>query len=41
MIPVNRSIECFNKYDEELEELGSYWWKNMIFPSFPFRKLKR
>ena len=39
MIPVTRSIECFNKYNGELEELGTLVGKYDI-SGIPLRKLK-
>jgi hypothetical protein len=39
MIPVTRSVEYFNKYNEELEELGTLVGKYDI-SEIPLRKLK-
>lgn len=39
MIPVNRSIEYFHKYNEELEELGELVGRYDI-SEIPLRKLK-
>ena len=39
MIPVNRRIEYFNKYNEELDELGELAGKYDI-SEIPLRKLK-
>jgi len=40
MIPVNRSIEYFNKYNEELEQLGEMVGKYDI-PDITLRELKK